>query len=97
MFLQAEIMTGVQSVDLSNVQQIADKLLAKGCNTIIITLGPLGVAFASQTNRNVTHIPTAEVQPVDTTVRITYRFIAPESLSCLSEKQTFITDNHVPW
>lgn len=64
-------MTGIQPVDLSNVQRVADEFLAKGCNAIILTLGPLGAAYASKTNRTVTRIPTIEVHPVDTTVRIT--------------------------
>ncbi|XP_070171571.1 ribokinase [Polyergus mexicanus] len=64
---EAEVMTGIQPVDLSNVQEVADKLLAKGCNVIILTLGPLGAVYASKTNRNVTRIPVTEVHPVDTT------------------------------
>lgn len=64
---EAEIMTGIQPVELSNVQQVVDKLLAKGCNAIILTLGPLGAVYASKANRNVTLIPTTKVQPVDTT------------------------------
>ncbi|KAL6260084.1 hypothetical protein P5V15_007623 [Pogonomyrmex californicus] len=65
--MEAKIMTSVEHVDLSNVQQVVDELLAKGCNTIIITLGPLGAVYASKTNRNIVRIPTTEVQPVDTT------------------------------
>lgn len=64
---EAEVITGIQPIDLSNVQQVADKLLDKGCNAIILTLGPLGAAYASKTNRNVTRIPTTKVHPVDTT------------------------------
>lgn len=67
-------MTGIQPVNLSNVQQVTDKLLAKGCNTIIITLGSLGVVYASKTNRIVTRISTIQVQPVDTTVRTLYAY-----------------------
>lgn len=65
-------MTGIQPIDLSNVQKVVDKLLTKGCNAIILTLGPLGAVYASKTNRNVTRIPTTEVHPVDTTVCIAY-------------------------
>ncbi|XP_024886355.1 ribokinase-like [Temnothorax curvispinosus] len=64
---EAEVTTGIHPVDLSNVQQVADELLAKGCNAIILTLGPLGAAYASRANRNVTRISTTEVHPVDTT------------------------------
>lgn len=62
-------MTGTQLADSSNVQQVTDKLLAKGCNAIILTLGPLGAVYASKANGNVTQIPTTKVHPVDTTVR----------------------------
>lgn len=72
MLLQAEVTTGIQPVNLSNIQQVADKLLAKGCNAIILTLGPLGAVYASKTNRNVTRIPVTKVHPIDTTVRIAY-------------------------
>lgn len=72
MVLQAEVTTGIQPVDLSNIQQVMDKLLAKGCNAIILTLGPLGAVYASKTNRNVTRIPVTKVHPIDTTVRIAY-------------------------
>ncbi|XP_018051935.1 PREDICTED: ribokinase-like isoform X3 [Atta colombica] len=64
---EAEIMTGIQPVDLSNIQQITDKFLAKGCNAIILTLGSLGAAYASKMNTNITRISTTEVHPVDTT------------------------------
>ncbi|EFN80282.1 ribokinase isoform X2 [Harpegnathos saltator] len=64
---EAEVMTGVRPVDLSSAQQVADKLLAKGCNAIILTLGPLGAAYASTTSRIVTWIPTTAVAAVDTT------------------------------
>lgn len=63
-------MTGIQPVGQPNLQRVVDEFLAKGCNTIILTLGPLGAVYASRTNRNVTQIPTIEVHAVDTTVRI---------------------------
>ncbi|XP_014475597.1 PREDICTED: ribokinase-like [Dinoponera quadriceps] len=64
---EAEVMTGVRPVDLSNVQQVADKFLAEGCNAIILTLGSLGAVYASKTSRNVARIPAVAVQAVDTT------------------------------
>ncbi|XP_078039823.1 ribokinase [Augochlora pura] len=65
---EAEVMTGVQTIGLTNVQKIIDKLLDYGCNTVVLTLGELGAAFASKECRNVTVIPNAKnVQPVDTT------------------------------
>ncbi|KAH0944763.1 hypothetical protein HN011_004092 [Eciton burchellii] len=64
---EAEIITDIRPIDLSNVQRVTDKLLAKGGNMIILTLGSLGAVYASKANRNVTHIPVAKVDPVDTT------------------------------
>ncbi|XP_076662309.1 ribokinase [Halictus rubicundus] len=65
---EAEVMTGVQLLGLSNVQKAIDKLLDIGCNTVVLTLGELGAAFASKENRTATIIATSKrVQPVDTT------------------------------
>lgn len=63
-------MTGIQPVDSSSAQEVTDKFLDKGCNAIMLTLGPLGAVYASKTNRNAMQISTTEVQSVDTTVRI---------------------------
>nr|XP_033325626.1 ribokinase-like [Megalopta genalis] len=61
-------MTGVETLGLSNVQKAIDKLLDRGCNTVVLTLGELGAAFASKECRTATVIPNAKiVQPVDTT------------------------------
>ncbi|XP_031843805.1 ribokinase [Nomia melanderi] len=64
---EAEVMTGVQPLGLSSVQEAIDKLLDYGCNTVILTLGEMGAAFASKENRTATMVPTTPVQPVDTT------------------------------
>ncbi|XP_076639188.1 ribokinase isoform X1 [Colletes latitarsis] len=64
---EAEVMTGVQCLGVSNVQEAVEKLLDKGCNTVILTLGELGAAFASQENRTLTFVPTRPVEAVDTT------------------------------
>lgn len=66
--IEAEMMTGVELLGLSNVQKAIDKLLDMGCNTVVITLGELGAAFACKKNRTATVIPNSKrVQPVDTT------------------------------
>ncbi|KZC07401.1 PREDICTED: ribokinase-like [Dufourea novaeangliae] len=64
---EAEIMTGVQPLGLSNMQEAIDKLLDNGCNTVILTLGKMGAAYASRKNRTATLVPTRRVKPVDTT------------------------------
>lgn len=67
-------MTGVQPLGLSNMQEAIDKLLDYGCNTVILTLGEMGAAFASKKNRTATIVPATRVQPVDTTVRLLFYF-----------------------
>ncbi|CAL7943195.1 unnamed protein product [Xylocopa violacea] len=64
---EAEVMTGVQPLGLSNMQDAIWKLLDMGCNTVILTLGEQGAAYASREERTVKLIPTTSVQPVDTT------------------------------
>lgn len=63
-------MTGVQPLGSSNMRQAIEKLLDKGCNTVILTLGEYGAAYASQADRTIKLISTTPVQPVDTTVRL---------------------------
>lgn len=64
---EAEVITGVEPLSLSNAQEAIDILLSKGCNLVILTLGPLGAVYASQDNKKITQILTTKVQPVDTT------------------------------
>ncbi|XP_043273164.1 ribokinase-like [Venturia canescens] len=64
---EAEVMTGLRPLNLSNAQKAIDSLLEKGCNTIILTLGSGGAVFASKNERSMVHVPTEKVIPVDTT------------------------------
>ncbi|XP_076160066.1 ribokinase [Ptiloglossa arizonensis] len=64
---EAEIMTGVHPLGSSNIQKAVEKLLDRGCNTVILTLGELGAAYASRENRTVTMVPAKHVQSVDST------------------------------
>lgn len=64
---EAEVMTDVQPLGPTNVQEAIDRLLDKGCKTVIITLGEMGAAYASKENRIAKLIPVTPVQPVDTT------------------------------
>ncbi|KAG7205384.1 hypothetical protein KM043_007379 [Ampulex compressa] len=64
---EAEIMTGIQPLKLSNIQKAVDVLLDKGCKTIILTLGEQGAVYASTSQKTIVHIPTVQVRPVDTT------------------------------
>ncbi|XP_043674028.1 ribokinase-like isoform X3 [Vespula pensylvanica] len=64
---EAELITGVQPLMLSNVQNAIDILFSKGCNMVILTLGPLGAVYASKDDREITQISTTKVDPIDTT------------------------------
>ncbi|KAF3420185.1 hypothetical protein E2986_05712 [Frieseomelitta varia] len=64
---EMEVITGVQPQGSSSIQQAIVKLLDKGCNTVIITLGEQGAVYASQEDRTIKKVGTARVQPVDTT------------------------------
>lgn len=64
---EAEVMTGIHPLDLSNMTEAIDWFLEKGCNTVIVTLGSAGAVYASQAERKFTLISTQAVQAVDTT------------------------------
>lgn len=64
---EAEVITKIQLLELSNAQEVIDVLLSKGCNLVILTLGPLGAVYASKSDRKIKQISATEVQPVDTT------------------------------
>ncbi|XP_046619210.1 ribokinase-like [Neodiprion virginianus] len=64
---EAEIMTGISVTGIPEAQTAVNELLSRGCNTVILTLGVLGAVFASQSNRNIVHVPTEQVKAVDTT------------------------------
>ncbi|XP_048507800.1 bifunctional ribokinase/ribose-5-phosphate isomerase A-like [Athalia rosae] len=64
---EAEMMTGVHISGLFEAQIAVNELLNQGCNAVLLTLGALGAVYASTNSRNVIHVPTAEVTPIDTT------------------------------
>ncbi|XP_023246674.1 ribokinase isoform X2 [Copidosoma floridanum] len=64
---EAEVMTDVRNLTLSNAQDAVDKLIALGCNTVLITFGAQGAVVASKNKKNAVHIPTITVKAVDTT------------------------------
>ncbi|KOC65678.1 Ribokinase [Habropoda laboriosa] len=64
---EAEVMTGVKPLDLSSMQQAIEQLLDKGCNTVILTVGEKGAAYASKKDKTIKMISTTPVKPVDTT------------------------------
>jgi len=62
---EAEVLTGVKVSSEAGAAKAADKLLAKGVQTVIITLGRRGALLASQSGKRL--IPSFQVQALDTT------------------------------
>lgn len=61
-------MTGIENLIIDNAQDAVDKLLALGCNTVIVTFGAQGAVHASKDKRSIIHTSTEVVKAVDTTV-----------------------------
>ncbi len=62
---EAELLTGIPVTDDATAEQAADRLLARGVKTVIITLGARGAFVASEEFRGL--VPGFEVKAVDTT------------------------------
>ena len=61
---EAELLTGVAVVDDATAQRAADELLARGVQTVILTLGSRGAMVVNAQTRQL--IPSFKVQAVDT-------------------------------
>lgn len=64
---EASIFTGTSVDNLSEAKIAVELLLRKGCNTVILTLGPQGSLLASKRSPNPIHVPVRPVQCVDST------------------------------
>ena len=62
---EAELLTGVKVSDSATASQAADKLLARGVQTVILTLGSQGAFVAGADMRQL--VPGFKVKPLDTT------------------------------
>lgn len=62
---EAEHLTGIAPTNAQNIAVAADKLMAKGVQNVLITLGSQGAFLATRKERR--HIPGFEADPVDTT------------------------------
>ncbi|TRY55299.1 hypothetical protein DNTS_013456 [Danionella cerebrum] len=67
MGLEAELLTGLSVTSVEDASQVCLKLLSKGCGSVIVTLGPQGCVVCQSTDKAPKHIPTTEVNAVDTT------------------------------
>lgn len=64
---EASKLTGLKVGTKAECQVAADALLAKGCRTVIITVGDQGAYFCTSSNRLLTHVPAEKVDVEDTT------------------------------
>jgi len=62
---EASLLSGITVTDLDTARQAGDRLLAMGCQTVIITLGAQGALLARR--GEVRHFPAFPVTPVDAT------------------------------
>jgi ribokinase len=62
---EAEILTGIKVTDQASAAKAADALLAKGVETVIITLGEKGLMFATKDGKEM--IANNKVEAVDST------------------------------
>jgi ribokinase len=63
--IEAEFYTGVKVTTIEDAGRAADKLLAKGIETVIITLGTRGSFVADKDGKKL--VPSFKVKPIDTT------------------------------
>jgi len=63
--VEAEFYTGSKVVTAADAKKAADKLIAKGVDTVIITLGARGSFVATKTESKL--VPSFKIKPLDTT------------------------------
>jgi ribokinase len=65
---EAASFANMSTVDLDNVKEAIEKLLQKGCNTVVVTLGAQGAVFASKNDPRPVHVKAPKVlKAIDTT------------------------------
>lgn len=64
---EASLATGLKVTNKEELQAAAHRLLAKGCTTVIITLGDQGACFCTSENRSLTYVKAEKVDVEDTT------------------------------
>jgi ribokinase len=62
---EAELLTGIKVNNLANAAKAADRLMARGVKTVIITLGRRGAFVADSSGKRL--VPGFKVRPVDST------------------------------
>ena len=66
--VEASLMTKLTVTTIDDANKALRALLAKGCATVIITLGENGAVCGSQNSPDIEHITTTKTTVVDTTV-----------------------------
>ncbi|XP_061174784.1 ribokinase-like [Saccostrea echinata] len=64
---EAEIITGLKVPGVQEAKSAAESILKKGCQVVIVTLGENGAVVMSKGDKEAVHIPSPQVQAVDTT------------------------------
>jgi ribokinase len=63
--IEASRLSGIEVIDMASARQAATQLQARGCQTVLITLGSHGVMAAHA--GEIVHFPAIQVQAIDTT------------------------------
>ena len=69
---QAELLFGHSVSSVADAERAARTFLDCGCRNVVLTMGALGVVFASATDKKTHHFPAKQVQVLDSTVRLKY-------------------------
>ena len=69
---QAELLSGHSVSSIADAERAARTFIDRGCRNVVLTMGALGVVFASTTDKKTHHFPAKQVQVLDSTVRLKY-------------------------
>ncbi|XP_005946320.1 ribokinase [Haplochromis burtoni] len=64
---EAELLTGTSVASVEEAHRAGQKLLKRGCGSVIVTLGPQGCVVLKGGEPTLKHVPAPEVTAVDTT------------------------------
>lgn len=64
---EASLATGLKVTNKEDFQAVANKLLTKGCKTVVITLGEQGACYCTSENHSLIYIKAEKVDVEDTT------------------------------
>lgn len=88
--LQAEVLTKRKVKTVQDASEAGRLLLARGCGSVIITLGEEGAVFCQDGHEDI-HVPAESVTPVDTTVSTYMNCLIYQFSSFLFSSLSFIS------